>query len=377
MPEKRIPELDGVRFFAISLVVFAHYFNPLTFSGKRFVQPFLNIGWSGVDLFFVLSGYLVATIVLRHRPDSNFATVFYTRRVLRILPLYYLFLLAGYGLAQAIAPDQPVPWWAFATHLQPLWMIWTGTQTHYFLNIAWSLGIEEYFYLFLPLLLAVISPRNLWGVCWGALFGFPLLRVLFAGQGDAYHMGATLMRPDGLVMGVLIALALGDTARRGWLARNASFVRGAWWVLVAGCVGMQFFDVKFYYAHFNLILVGVYPWLCAFYAVSVLRVLTGNLPPAIAAFLRWGPLVWVGRVSYCLYLFHMIVYTGVHAVTGSHSVLASLLALGITGALAAASWQRLETPLIGLGKKLQYAVSGKSFNAAQRLDRLSPQRRPS
>lgn len=361
MIDKRIPELDGVRFFAISLVVMAHYFNPLTFSGKRLLQPLLNIGWSGVDLFFVLSGFLVATIVLKHRRDAGFGRVFYARRVLRILPLYYLFLGAGYFLAQAIAPETPVPWWAFALHLQPIWMAWTGTQTHYFLNIAWSLGLEEYFYLTLPLLVGWLSPRQLWKLGWAALLVLPLLRVGFAAQGDAYHIGATLLRPDGLVMGVMIALALVDSERTQWLQQHSAWVRSVWWGLLAGCVTMQFFDVKFYYAHFNLILVGVYPWLAAFYAVSVLRVLTGNLPTYCRTFLRWAPVTWVGRVSYCLYLFHMIFYTALREFTGRHTVGIAVAALGLCGLWAAATWRWLEGPLIGLGRRLQYGRSWASY----------------
>ncbi|MFN7140591.1 MAG: acyltransferase family protein, partial [Limisphaerales bacterium] len=89
----RIPELDGIRGIAILLVVLAHYFVlPVGpgFAAANFLGTFFGLAWSGVDLFFVLSGFLIGGILLDAKASNNFFKVFYTRRVCRIFPLYFL-----------------------------------------------------------------------------------------------------------------------------------------------------------------------------------------------------------------------------------------------------------------------------------------------
>src|SRR5260370_41846538 len=91
----RIPELDGIRGIAIGMVLIAHFFLVVSRPGSALAYALvpLRLDWTGVDLFFVLSGFLIAGILLDARGSSNYFRVFYTRRFFRIVPIYAAFLL--------------------------------------------------------------------------------------------------------------------------------------------------------------------------------------------------------------------------------------------------------------------------------------------
>ena len=116
---RRIPQLDGLRGVAIALVVVFHYVNFAVESGapgwvKLLIRP-TSLGWSGVDLFFVLSGFLIGGILLDARESRNYFRVFYRRRACRILPLYFAFLAAATLAARVAALQglfQPAISWA-------------------------------------------------------------------------------------------------------------------------------------------------------------------------------------------------------------------------------------------------------------------------
>jgi peptidoglycan/LPS O-acetylase OafA/YrhL len=110
----RIPELDGLRGLAILLVIVCHYVgnpehSPLGFLAHRFLLAF-TIGWSGVDLFFVLSGFLIGGILLDARDSPNYFRAFYMRRVFRILPIYYLWTLFFVITVISVAVLSRVAW---------------------------------------------------------------------------------------------------------------------------------------------------------------------------------------------------------------------------------------------------------------------------
>ena len=154
---RRIPELDGLRGVAILLVLFCHYVSsvvnlPIHTFGSRLVI-LLNLTWSGVDLFFVLSGFLIGGILLEVRDSPRYFRTFYGRRVFRIVPIYALMLMF-YWVSKAVARsgpaiawlfDKPLPWIAYATFTQNIGMAWV----HFFgampLAITWSLAVEEQF----------------------------------------------------------------------------------------------------------------------------------------------------------------------------------------------------------------------------------------
>src|SRR6266436_10069272 len=151
----RVPELDGIRGIAIGMVLIAHFFLVVSRPGSPLAYALvpLRLDWSGVDLFFVLSGFLIGGILLDARESSNYFRVFYTRRFFRILPLYLVCLLATlllYALTQAgLGPriawlwtsEKPVPWFSYPLFLQNFWMAVRSTPGIFPISVTWSLAV--------------------------------------------------------------------------------------------------------------------------------------------------------------------------------------------------------------------------------------------
>ena len=157
--QPRVPELDGLRGFAILLVISIHYFynpGPNLPRGLHYLQSFFALGWTGVDLFFVLSGFLIGGILLDVRASPDYFKTFYIRRFFRIVPLYYLWLfclIALVFLGHSFFPSQTqstqpaIDWqiWAHFLFLQNLWSNHYSTLAGWWLAVTWSLAIEEQF----------------------------------------------------------------------------------------------------------------------------------------------------------------------------------------------------------------------------------------
>ena len=235
-----LPAVDGVRGVAIALVVAHHlgHFVPLP-------EPLHTIaerGFIGVDLFFVLSGYLITTILLygRGRPDQ--LRVFWIRRVLRIVPLAYLYLVVLFVLHGVLRwPDgREIPWQIWASgfgYVSNIWYALNGWPPEGTLAILWSLSVEEQFYLLWPLLVRWLRPRWVGVVAIAVVIASPFARLWAAEVlGNTASFVLTLGRFDGLAMGGLLALVLQSSMRdrvlraSRWLVIPASVVA----YLVAG-----------------------------------------------------------------------------------------------------------------------------------------------
>ena len=158
-----MPELDGLRGIAVLLVIAYHYLIidlhfmsvPLYYAVWVF-----QIGWSGVDLFFVLSGFLIGGILLDHRESKRILQTFYIRRACRILPLYLatftLYVIGVYLFDNRVRTNFALPFinhgpiWPFATFTQNYWMAIAHEWGCAFNGMTWSLAVEEHFYLLLP-----------------------------------------------------------------------------------------------------------------------------------------------------------------------------------------------------------------------------------
>jgi peptidoglycan/LPS O-acetylase OafA/YrhL len=169
----RWPELDGLRGAAILMVFLLHYVtDSRSHEGNfgllyHFAQIF-RLGWSGVDLFFVLSGFLIGGILLDARSTSNVFRTFYTRRIHRILPIYYVliavYLTGSYAVAKwnllGSAPyvENPLHPVAYFLFLQNIVKASPSPFYHYLVSPTWSLAVEEQFYLIAPFLIGYLSP---------------------------------------------------------------------------------------------------------------------------------------------------------------------------------------------------------------------------
>jgi peptidoglycan/LPS O-acetylase OafA/YrhL len=217
--QARIPALDGVRGIAILLVIAFHARAVFASTLEMPLPVFrvLGLGWSGVDLFFALSGFLITGILLDSRKSPHYFRAFYLRRALRIFPLYfgYLFLVlvvTRYGWLLISGNDL---WrstdarWYFSYLLN--WKLDHGYNDLY-LGHLWSLAIEEQFYVVWPAVVFLVPRRQLKWVCVAVAAGAPAARVYLAAHGfdseAIYRM--TPCRMDVLAMGAFVAIGLRD-----------------------------------------------------------------------------------------------------------------------------------------------------------------------
>lgn len=287
-----IPELQGLRGLAVLAVVFYHCHPRL--EGTWLYSASLW-GWAGVNLFFVLSGFLITSILLESREKPRYFRNFYMRRVLRVWPVYLLVLVVVYlnapwfigpGILKAIAT---APWWAYLLFLQNLFHISLPPA----LEQTWSLAIEEqYYFLWAPLVRVLRRPWMLATALVCALAASPIIGSLHFGWMTPTN---TLIHLDGIALGSLLALGIHLLP----LSRHMWF-----WVgigsLVAGAASAATFAGGT--ALLNLALAVAFGG-----AVLAAIASTGARNP-VNALLRRGPLAFYGRISYGLYMTHIMVF---------------------------------------------------------------------
>jgi len=377
---KRIPALDGVRGIAILLVLLRHAIFGLD-AAMPGAEPssgplawFLAAGqltWSGVDLFFVLSGFLIGGILLDARESPRYFQTFYFRRAYRILPLYFvtlaIFLFQHLPWMSALMRPgrfQPleIPGWAYATFTQNFWMAALGTLGLSSASVTWSLAIEEQFYLTIPWIIRKVRLRYLAAVLSAVLVAAPVVRVvlrlILGGHAGIACYVLTPARADGLSLGVLCALLLRRERVWDWAVGNLRGLRIATVVLLFGVVFMTW---KQYDAFSDAMTGGGYSWLAFFYAAFLLLAVvdTGGLLEKI---LRNRGLMGLGTLAYCLYLIHVSVMQSVRHPLMAHFagsprlawVLGGILGAGLSVVLAGLSWKYFERPLLRRGHRYQY-----------------------
>lgn len=319
-----IPELQGLRGIAV-LAVVAYHCHP------RFLHTWFYgaslWGWAGVNLFFVLSGFLITSILLESRGKPHYFRNFYGRRVLRIWPVYVLVLVVCYLNAPwFIGPPvwtaiKTAPWWAYVLFLQNLFHLTLPPA----LGPTWSLAIEEqYYFVWAPIVRVLRATWLLAVVLIGCLIAAPLFRMSHFAWITPTH---TLTHIDGIAMGSLLALGLYSLplSRRTWLsigiiAMPVGFVCAG---TIAG--GTAFLDTA----------------LTTLFAGAVLSCIASTgARNYVNAALRRGPLAYYGRVSYGLYMTHIgvFVYFGWFDARMDH--------YGVTGDLAVVGFRLVACTLV-------------------------------
>ncbi|GAO01357.1 acyltransferase [Anaeromyxobacter sp. PSR-1] len=211
-PRRRLPDLDAVRGFAALSVLFYHLFawgtRPAQSTGPaRMLASLFRWGWLGVDVFFVLSGFLITGLLLEARQRPDYYSDFYAKRAFRILPLYYASV--GVACLTVVALNAPVDWRGVFFSIG--FLANTGSLLSFTLTepfgVYWSLAVEEHFYLLWPLLVRSLPVRWLWFACAGLIVASPALRFWSAHSGAPFDIyGFTAFRLDGLALGAIFAL---------------------------------------------------------------------------------------------------------------------------------------------------------------------------
>lgn len=368
MEKGRIPELDGIRGLAILLVVIFHYFvleidtTPGTI--LAYLQMvFLNSN-SGVDLFFVLSGFLIGGILLDHRDAPNYFKVFYARRFYRIFPLYYLALALFYiayalGAQRLENPDYqifsgPLPFWTYLLYVQNFAVAILASFGCYGLGATWSLAIEEQFYLIAPLAVRKLSSRSLGIVLIVVIVTAYGFRLLLSGypEWETPVYVLTFCRADTLALGMLTALMV----RRVPLQPAPLYLLWAALALVAYSMSKRHITN----VSIEMIYYG-YTAFAAFYAVTILLVVS-HTTGFLASVFRFRPLRELGTLAYCIYLVHAPANGLMHALVLNRTphlndwrdAGVTLLAFAITVVIARLSWVYFERPLLKIGQRHVY-----------------------
>jgi len=380
----RIPELDGLRGFAISIVVAYHYFyfsppvgyHPQSLPARLYAnfENCIALGWSGVDLFFVLSGFLIGGILLDARHSPRYFRAFYARRFFRIIPIYYIwtaaFVVASLALAAAagaFSPDIRFPWQMIPMQLlflQNMGLVGYSTLARPWFEPTWSLAVEEQFYLVSPLVVKWLSKKTLYAVLALVIVATPFFRISLQGAtfrfANAQDWPYTLMfsRADALCIGILVALLWKDADIRQWLRSHSNAIRLAAGVFAAGVVALALWSPSF--RSWPMQSVG-YTWMGLFYSMVLLLVLANPLG-ILGSIARVKILREIGKISYCLYLIHQMAGLAVQAIL--HRLFGTPgAALAVAGyafaavaayAFAQASWKYFERPLVERGHSIKY-----------------------
>jgi len=302
--ERRIPALDGLRGAATIMVIVSHYFGELGHG-----LSFTMFGWIAVDIFFVLSGFLIGKLILEKQHHANFFTVFYARRFFRLIPAYLITIV----VVDALIGWAPPAWgggghvlfpeWVYFTFLQGVFMTKTGSIGAHWLAPTWTLAVEEHFYLIVPALIVLTPRRLLPCVLIATALASVGLRIAIYFGGFANEMVSLVLLPgraDLLVFGVLGAVAV----RSGGfaLARIEPLMRWTLPVTLFAVSGLKLYDDRAFFV-FN-------PVLLAIGSTAYLICIVRNLPEARRFQSR--TLRFFGDNGYCLYLTHLPVLGLMH-----------------------------------------------------------------
>ncbi len=347
---QRVKELDSLRGLSALVIVFYHLF-------------WIPIGLMGsvIDLFFVLSGYLITSILLSHPPSGKFLFAFYVRRGLRIWPIYYLSLFFLLVIN---------PWTATPSDLRGLANYLTFTQCvpHYWFDTepvfmpafrhTWSLAVEEQFYFLWPALLWLLGGSRL------KYPAFGLMVLAFVTRTLGFTCWILATNCDGLALGCLLAILLRDrTTAEDRKEQTIQYQRvglGSAAVCIGCMVVLQIVPASSVDIARAILAIRGLAVNLVYFAVVALAVLNTGHP--LMSVLRDRRLVYLGQISYGLYLYHNIIFILWEDYAARHglgtSVVHDLAKVTVSLGVAALSYRFVERPFLALKDRFPYPTAG-------------------
>lgn len=348
----RIPQLDSIRGLAV-LVVLLHNTDKNLYTGA-----IARNGWMGVDLFFVLSGFLITGILLDTKEDADYFRNFYARRCLRIWPLYYSALLFMFVLIPMLRPSeasrifQPraMPWWSYFIFLQNF-LVPTITRATGLLGVTWSLAIEEQFYLVWPIVIRFCNKSQLRNLAIIVICLSPMLRFYLVRQHFNVYPN-TFCRLDGLMAGALLAILF-----RSKTFSPARYTLVAWVGLIMALPAALFTSQRVPWAVYSF---------TALASVCLVYLALWSKQKWLQTILGNRFLIYTGTISYGIYLLEKVAPDAAQSLhLDKHPAVFLPLTAVATYLLATLSWNFLEKPCLRLKRffELQRAVGAKVENA--------------
>ena len=354
--DHHIGSLDGLRATAI-LLVFLQHLTPghNSNAGLRSLHfKLADLGWSGVDLFFVLSGFLITGKLLQARDDEHRFRDFYTRRVLRIFPLYYaalVFALILLPLASRTVDflglrDQLPYWLYYSNFIRPPMAVEGVVRLDHF----WSLAVEEQFYLLWPAVVFLFSARSARAICLGTLILSPVARFAVASTGGDWFASYawTPCHADGLALGALLAFVYADDDLRRHVLR---------WTLPAAALSAPLLAWAAWRGKATMVLKSLHSpeaiFLRTFLITAATLFFGGFLvlaleAPGLRRLLSNAVFRVIARYSYGMYVFHFMLFNSLQNVLPRNPMVFFLVASTISTALAALSYHLFESYFISL-----------------------------
>ncbi len=393
----RDPRLDGLRGLAILPVVLYHltFFGQAESTADRVLTFLPSLGFTSVDLFFVLSGYLITGILWRAKGSERYFRSFYARRALRIFPLYYAVLFFFFVVAPRLGTLwDPAAFWIPGADRDTLWywlylenlhVAFTGRFGHHFLGIVWTLCIEEQFYLLWPVVVLASSRERLLRICLALLAFAFLLRtgLVLAGAPSLTILTFTFCRVDTLAAGACIALWMQDpvsAARLRAIARRVLPAAALLWLAVVLYAQQEMAvtpapgqvltpeersALTLAFTRSGWLQTIGYEADLLFYAALLVTALSAPASGRFARLLGSGFLRSFGRYSYAMYLLHLFVAEFARLLydpnrTDLPFAVEQVLWWGVATALiwgvARMSWALFEAPILRLKRHFPMAA---------------------
>jgi peptidoglycan/LPS O-acetylase OafA/YrhL len=375
---KHVPALDGMRGLAILLVMTFHFAWVASPVGRptKILTFFMNFGWTGVELFFVLSGFLITGILLDSKRKPAYFRNFYARRALRIFPLYFGILAVTLLVLPHFVPyDTP----ALQLVLHDQWALWTYSANvsealrhgqHVWdaewlrLGVLWSLAVEEHFYFVWPMLVFLLPQRSMLKLSLALVALSPFVRwaALDAGVSPHTLYCLTVFRVDSLAIGGALAVAVREPEILPWVLRHAKWAAA----LAIGALAAITWRKKFFMNLDPLVDVVGFTALAVVYGAILLHTVAGPEPSRLRSLLSHPRLTFFGKYSYGMYMFHDLlrpVHDRFFPVRGLERALGSevlawaiycVLASALTFACAIVSFHVYEKPFLELKRFFEY-----------------------
>jgi peptidoglycan/LPS O-acetylase OafA/YrhL len=408
-----LPALDGLRGLAILMVLLHHLSEPFLFISNpwRKLPVFTFGGWTGVDLFFVLSGFLITGILWESRSSANYFRNFYARRTLRLFPLYYGVLILIFFVLPLLAPiaiagsARAGQWAGSIEELRGIFLV--ALRGPLFASHFWSLAVEEHFYLAWPLLIRRLRHSALIKLTIALMiapFFIRLCLLHFASPVGIYVL--TPCRMDGLAMGSFVALFMrkpsGLQALRSWIRVAFPAIFFLWFALYLYQRGA--------WLQYGVLQQTIgYSLTAALFACLLIQTLTEK---RWAALFSHGSLRFFGKFSYGIYVIHVLAFHYIEQLfslgrPGHFSIVGNILlagtesrgqwprtvvtldgicfvALAVTSSVLGAmvSWYLIELPFLNLKRFFPYEKRHPSSGAdlvlslAENAGAVSPQKEP-
>ncbi|MCB1545190.1 MAG: acyltransferase [Rhodoblastus sp.] len=367
----RVRNIDILRGIAILGVVQLHAFSQTgayAFLGAPDAAlKFASIGWAGVDLFFVLSAYLLTGNLLRHRDAPGLALSFYKRRALRILPLYWTVLIVGSllgiiwdisgGIANSFLFGNQHPLWVYLVFAQNWIDGWTGARAAMFLAPTWSLAVEEHLYLLLPLFVPRLGLRGLCALAVAWIVTAPFIRYGLASDVRPWAAYVwTIARLDAFGIGIIAAVWMSKRPEtiRALPPRPFALAAAAFWALLSRIAPEP---------QTGLLASAIAPTIAAAAAACALvaGLAAAGRPSAAPAGRLARALAWCGEHCFSLYLLHLpliaapFLFAGAPQVAPNvmnsvEGVLLTLIGVGATFGLAGLAYRWIEKPYMDMAE---------------------------